>query len=472
MGASQRRLGVFFFAQPVILETLDLTLAGDTMARLVRFRVLDGIAVVTLEQPPVNALSARMRAGLWEVLTRIDGNADIKAAVLMASGKMFSAGADVREFSNAPTPPNLAQLCDRIEACTKPVVAAVHGQALGGGTEVVLAAHYRLATGDARIGLTEVALGLVPGAGGTQRLTRLIGAEHSLQMMISTSAIDASVAHRIGLLDGIVQGDLGSGAIAFAMDLVARGQGPRRTSDNRSRLMDGRAHQAEVTKARAALEKNPLHAPDRVVDCVEAAAILPFEAALHFEADAFERCVAHPQSVALRHVFMAERKADDALIARKGNGFVPVDPMGKAVEQRLRRAMVHAAEHLVDQGRSEAEVDGAMVAFGFRKGPFGGRDEGTPQEEIIRAVVAAMMVEGCVCVQQEAVQRPSDVDALAVHGIGFPRREGGPMRAAQTMGLLGLRKDMINWAQDSDIWAVPDVMNEAIKLAAGFDALS
>ena len=441
------------------------------MARLVRFRVIDGIAVVTLDAAPVNALSAPMRAGLWEVFSRIDGNPDIKAAVLMAAGRMFSAGADIREFSNPVSDPSLPQLCNHIEACSKPVVAAFHGLALGGGAELVLAAHYRLASSDARFGLPEVALGLVSGAGGTQRLPRLIGAERALQLMISTSSIEADVAHRIGLIDGVVQGDLGSGAVTFAQNLVEQNKGPRPTRDNRTHFQDARAHATAIAKARAGLDGNPLHAPDRVVDCVEVAALLPFDAGLAFEEDAFARCLEHPQSIALRHVFMAERKIDSALIEKVDNVFRPVVPMGKAVEARLRKAMRRAAENLVEKGANEPDIDGAMVAYGFRKGPFGGRTKADRNVEVERKLIAALLVEGAACVDEGAVQRPSDIDALAVHAISFPRRKGGPMRAAQSAGLIGLRKEMRVWEQDSEIWAVPDLLDEAIKDARGFDAV-
>ncbi|MCF2904275.1 enoyl-CoA hydratase-related protein [Octadecabacter sp. CECT 8868] len=442
------------------------------MAKLVRFRVLDGVAVVTLDAPPVNALSGAMRAGLWDVFNRINSNEDIKAGVLMASGRLFSAGADIREFGGSVREPSLRQLCDHIENCAKPVVAAIQGQALGGGAELVLAAHYRLATPDARIGLPEVALGLVPGAGGTQRLPRLIGPERALQMMISTNSIDAGSAQRVGLIDGIVQGDLGSGAIAFAQGLIENGKGPRPTRANRAHMRDGRAYQAAITKARTALASNPLHAPDRVVDCVEAAALLPFETAMTLESDAFERCLAHPQSLALRHVFMAERKVDDALIERDGAAFKPVVPMGKAVVLRLRKAMRTAAEALLEQGYSEADIDAAMVAYGFRKGPFGGRDASAQNDEIARRLVGALVVEGSHCVEEQAVQRPSDIDVLAVHGIGFPRRNGGPLRAAQTMGLIGVRSNLRDWAQDAEIWAPPELLDVVIKDAKGFDALA
>lgn len=440
------------------------------MARLVRFRVLDGIAVITLDAAPVNALSGPLRAGLWEVFSRVDSNPDIKAAVLMAAGRMFSAGADIREFAKPASEPSLVQLCNHIEACSKPVVAAYHGQALGGGAELLLAAHYRLASPEARFGLPEVALGLVPGAGGTQRLPRLIGAERALQLMITTSSIEAGIAQRIGLVDGIVQGDLGSGAIAFAKNLIDQGKGPRRTRDNRNYFKDGRAHAAAIAKARSSLDGNPLHAPERVLECVEVSALLPFDAGMAFEADAFARCLEHPQAIALRHVFMAERKIDSALIEKVDGAFRPVGPMGKSVVERLRKALRRAADHLAEDGVAEYEIDGAMVAYGFRKGPFNGRDKTGKNQTVERKLVAALMVEGAACVDEGAVQRPSDIDALAIHGIGFPRRKGGPMRAAQTAGLIGLRKDMRNWVQDSDIWTVPTLLDEAIKDARGFDA--
>jgi len=336
----------------------------------------------------------------------------------------------------------------------------------------MLAAHYRLASPDGRIGLPEVSLGLVPGAGGTQRLPRLIGAQRALQMIISTNAIDATAAHSAGLIDGVVQGDLASGAVTFARHLLERDQGPRRTCDQRKHFTDGRAHQDVIAKARDAFASNPLHAVERAVDCVEMAPLLPFETAMAFEADAFARCMEHSQSLALRHLFIAERKIDDALMERDGTAFRPVAPMGKAVVARLRGAMRKAAEFLVKQGATETEIDGAMVAYGFRKGPFGTKEAGQPNDAISYKLLAAMMVEGAACLAEQAVQRASDVDALAAHGLGFPRRKGGPMRASQSLGLIALRKDMREWAKEADIWAVPELLNEAIKDARGFDATS
>lgn len=442
------------------------------MARLVRFRVLDGIAVVTLDVPPVNALTAQLRAVLWDVFQRVGTNGDIKGAVLMGSGTMFSAGSDMSELGGAIEQPSLSQLCTLIEDTEKPVVAAAHGQALGGGAELFLAAHYRVAAPKTRIGLPEMILGLVPGAGGTQRLPRLVGPDLALQMMLSTNLVEPDVGRKIGLLDGVVEGDLASGAIAFVQAILAQGKGARPTRKNRTHFADGSAYRASISKARTSVAANPQHAPDRIIDCVEAAALLPFEAGLAFEEDAFARSVAHPQSVAFRHVFRAERRIDPALVERDGAKFNPVAPMGKAVLKRLKNTMTAAAQHIVDAGSTQADVDCAMVEYGFRRGPFGGNVGGAAAPHIARKIVAALMAEGCQCVAQGAVQRPADVDVLAVQGIGFPRRKGGPMRATQTEGLLALRKDMRVWSQESDLWTVPETLDDAIKLAAGFDAIS
>ncbi len=441
------------------------------MARLVRFRVLDGIAVITLDAPPLNALTTALRAGLWDVFQRIGANDDVEAVVLTASGAMFSAGGDISEFEGEVGQPSLGQLCDAIELCPKPVVAAAFGQALGGGAELLLAAHYRLVAPKTRIGLPEVVLGLVPSAGGTQRLPRLIGPDLALQMMLSSNSVEPDVGKKIGLIDGVVEGDLTSGAVTFARALVAQGKGPRPTRANRSQFTDGRAFAASIASARASLGRNPQHAPDRILDCVEAAALLPFEAGLEFEADAFARCLAHPQSQAFRHVFQAERRIDSALLEREGAKFVPVVPMGKVVVRRLKDRMVAAAEQIVAAGASQADVDAAMVEYGFRRGAFGTQPEPAANSAIQRKIIAALVAEGGLCVDQGAVQRPADVDVLAIHGIGFPRRKGGPMRAAQTEGLLSLRNDMRVWAEDSEVWAVPETLDAAVKVAAGFDAI-
>jgi len=442
------------------------------MTRYALFRVLDGIAVISLNAPPVNALCVQLRAALAEHFHRIDTEDQISAVVLRAEGALFSAGADIRELAAAWQDPGPRDLCDLIEGCSKPVVAALGGQALGGGAELLLAAHYRVADARARIGFAEVTLGVLPGAGGTQRLPRLVGPEAALKLMVSGQSVAAPDALRLGLLDGLVEGDLATGAVTFARRLVADGKGPRPTRARREGLADGRAYQAQVASARREIAASPLFAPHLIVDCVEAASLLPFDAGQAFEQDAFDRCRTHPQSIALRHVFLAERRVDSALLDREGGTFKPTEPEGRAVVLRLRKALRGAAQALVETlDMPEARIDGAMVAHGFHKGVFGRRDPGPDSPAVMRRLVAALISEGAGLLAEGHLKRPSDIDALAVHGLGYPRRQGGPCRVAQTMGLLALRNDMRTWSEDNLIWEPPEMLDEAVKLAAGFDAL-
>lgn len=439
------------------------------MSGMVQFLATDDLAVIRLVADPVNALSPTLRNDLLEAVGQFETNSALKAAIIIAAGQVFSRGLDIHEFGN-PAPPSVATLCARIENCEKPMVVAVQGEALGAGGEIVLAAHYRLAAPDARIGFGEVGLGLTQSGGATQRLPRLIGAENALKMLVSGKSVDGEMGQSMGMIDVVANGDLSEAARVFAKNLIAKGQGPRPTGRLRGKLQDGQSYQQAISLVRDGLAKNPLNAQHRIVDCIEAAALLPYEAGLAFEQDAFERCLAHPQSIALRHLFMAERRIDPALIERSGAAFQTVVPMGKSTVQRLETAYVAAADFLVSQGVSKEDIDKAMIAYGFRKGPFGVSDMSVKNNAISMRLIAALVVEGAACVDQGAVQRPSDIDALAVHGMGYPRRKGGPFRAVQSIGLLALRTHMRSWAEDSDIWTVPDLLDEAIKDARGFDA--
>jgi 3-hydroxyacyl-CoA dehydrogenase len=278
------------------------------MSETVQYRVEDRVAVLTVGNPPVNALSHAVRLGLVEAIARAARD-DVDAVVLMAAGRTFPAGADIAEFGKPPADPWLPEVLERIEACEKPVVAAIHGTALGGGFELALACHYRLAAEDARLGLPEVTLGLVPGAGGTQRLPRLAGAEVALDLMISGSSLTADEAAEAGLVDGVVEGDLESAAISFAQSLKDEGLGPRPSSAVTTGFADPGAYMDCVKEERRALANSPLEAPKRIVDCVEAALLMPFETGMAYERAAFDDLVASPQSAALRHLFFAERRA-------------------------------------------------------------------------------------------------------------------------------------------------------------------
>jgi 3-hydroxyacyl-CoA dehydrogenase len=227
--------------------------------------------------------------------------------LIVCEGRTFIAGADITEFGKPPKEPHLPDLCNSIEASSKLVVAAVHGTALGGGLEVALACHYRCAVQGARVGFPEVKLGLLPGAGGTQRLPRLIGAGAALDLMTSGNPVDAAQAANLGLIDHIVDGDLGDAALAWCGELAAKDVQRRRTSELAvESVPDGMLDAYRATLARRARGQI---APQKIVDCVEASLTLPFTEGLRIERENFIECLQSPQSAALRHMFFAEREA-------------------------------------------------------------------------------------------------------------------------------------------------------------------
>jgi 3-hydroxyacyl-CoA dehydrogenase len=264
------------------------------------------IAVVTVDNPPVNALKYEVRAGLAEALRQAGEAGPIKAVVIACAGRTFFAGADITEFGKPPQTPGLGEVIGAIEATTKPVIAALHGTALGGGFELALACHFRVASAGARVGLPEVKLGLLPGAGGTQRLPRLIGPEKALKVIVTGDPIAAPEALADGIIDEIVEGDLTAASIAFARRIVAEGRPLRLVRDRDEKLSaEGFADSAEALTRRL----RGRDAPAACVEAVRNAIILPFEEGLKRENELFRKLVAGDQSKAQRHVSFAEREA-------------------------------------------------------------------------------------------------------------------------------------------------------------------
>lgn len=278
------------------------------MTQAVRQERDGDIAVLVVDNPPVNALGLAVRQGLWDGIAAAEADPVVRAIVIRADGRTFPAGADISEFGKPPADPWLPQVCDRIESCTKPVVAAIHGTALGGGLEVALAAHWRIAHVSAKVGLPEVSLGILPGAGGTQRSPRLVGAAAALDLMISGKPVGAAQALAMGLLDEVTETDLPAAALALARRLVAEGAAPRPTRERRDGMRDPVAYEQAVATARAAHAADRLPGARRIVDCVEAALLLPFDQGQAFERAAFGELVASPESAGLRHAFFAERR--------------------------------------------------------------------------------------------------------------------------------------------------------------------
>jgi len=276
----------------------------------VRVVVEDGVAVIEIDNPPVNALSNSVRAPLLSAIISADESPAIKAIVLHGMGKNFVAGADMREFDLPPHRPFLNDVLLRIEACAKPVVAALHGVVLGGGFELALASHFRVATRDVELGLPEVKLGLLPGSGGTQRLPRLIGPVRALEMMLSGESIRSARAAELRILDHTFEGtDIRASAIRFARELVAKGISPRRLRDESvdATGADSAFFSEQLLKV-AKLNRGST-APECIVRCVEASVTQPFDSALALSRKLFMECRDSVEARALRHLFFAERAA-------------------------------------------------------------------------------------------------------------------------------------------------------------------
>ena len=270
----------------------------------VSWRQMGRVGVVEIDNPPVNAASQAVRQGLWDAICAVDSNPGISAIVITGAGRTFTAGGDISEFGHPPREPHLPDVVSRIEACVKPVVVAWHGTALGGGCEIGLAAHRRIIAKDGQVGLPEVKLGLLPGAGGTQRLPRLIGPVAALDLIATGRMIGADEALRLGLVDQIATHDLHAEAVALAQSL--RLVDIRRISAASVAEADTATWNTLVEKTRR--EARGRLAPLKAIQLVEQAGQLPFSEGQPLERQTFFDLMASPQSRALRHMFMAERE--------------------------------------------------------------------------------------------------------------------------------------------------------------------
>jgi 3-hydroxyacyl-CoA dehydrogenase len=316
------------------------------MTSPVSYELVDDIGVITVANPPVNALSHAVRQGIHDAIAAAQEDAS-KAVLIICDGRTFIAGADITEFGKPPREPHLPDLCNTIEASSKLVVAALHGTALGGGLEVALSCHYRCAVPGAKVGLPEVKLGLLPGAGGTQRLPRLVGASAALDLMTGGNPIDAGQAAELGLVDHVVDGDLRDAAFAWCRELVANDAEQRRTSE--LAVEDVPAGALEEYRRTLARRTRGQIAPQKIIDCVEAALSRPFPEGLQFEREKFIECMKSPQSAALRHMFFAEREAakvrglssDTALRDVNKVGVIGAGTMGSGIATNFASAGMH-----------------------------------------------------------------------------------------------------------------------------------
>ncbi len=327
---------------------------------VVTSRSLGAARIIEIDNPPVNATSHAVRAGIAAALTEAAADDATTAIILACKGRGFVAGADIREFGKPPQSPSLSDVCRQIEASAKPVIAAIHGAALGGGCEIAMSAHARIADAGAQLGLPEVKLGLLPGAGGTQLLPRLVGIERALDIITSGRMVSAAEALDIGLIDAVAEANL----IEAALEMAGRiaGQPPRRTSQRPAPSADADAVNARIAeierKARGQI------APLRAARSVQAAVRLGFAAGIAQEREAFVELMAGEQSAALRHVFFAEREAgrvpglEDVTPRPVGTvGVAGAGTMGSGIaaalaEAGLRTIVVEQSPEAAEKGRA------------------------------------------------------------------------------------------------------------------------
>ncbi|HEY3657302.1 MAG TPA: 3-hydroxyacyl-CoA dehydrogenase NAD-binding domain-containing protein [Steroidobacteraceae bacterium] len=276
-------------------------------SNIVTLTVADDVAVITVRNPPVNTITAAVREGLFTAIADIRSRPGVAAVVLVCEGSTFFSGADIGEFSGPPKEAEFRDLLRRLEQLPVPVVAGMHGVALGGGLEITLACHYRVAVPGTRFGLPEVTLGIIPGAGGTQRMPRLIGVEKTLDLIIGARPEDVSTGIAMGFIDAEVQGEVKAATIDFARKLVRDQAGPRRTSE---RSVDAATATPAIIDRLSAQAKK--HYPNRqaaltAIKAVSAAARLPFEEGLSYETELANGAKVSDESKALVHVFFAER---------------------------------------------------------------------------------------------------------------------------------------------------------------------
>jgi len=335
-----------------------------SMSDAVDFTKQGAIGIITVNSPPVNALSAAVRNGLGEAFDKGQADPEVKAMVLLGGGRTFIAGADIREFGQPPKGKPFHEVLLGMENSSKLIIAAIHGTALGGGLETALCCHYRFAVPSALVGLPEVKLGLLPGAGGTQRLPRLVGAAKALDLITSGDFVPAPQAKELGIIDEVGD-DLLAGAVAFAEKLVVDNAPLRKIRDipcaAETGLFDG-FRKANARKFRGFL------APWKCIDCVEAAATLPFDDGVVRERELFMECMTSPESAAQRHVFFAEREVakipdvpkDTPIKDIKKVAMIGAGTMGGGIAMNFVNAgipvmMLEVAQENLDKGMATIE---------------------------------------------------------------------------------------------------------------------
>ena len=395
------------------------------------------IGLICIDNPPVNALSFAVRRGLVSCITQADADSKIDAVVIWADGRTFPAGADITEFDRPPIEPALVDVCDHIEGCSKPVIAALHGTVLGGGFEVALGSHFRIAAPGTRFGFPEVLIGILPAAGGSQRMPRITGAGPALDLMIKGSPINLEKVVALGLVDRVSLGDLKEDALNYAAEILVDKIPIRRVSERSDGFADQAAYTAaiEATRSKMLAANSPLFAPMRILECIEAAAEMPYPEGRILEYEKIRACVEHPQHAALVHAFFAERKSvkfPEAGRAKPRNlakiGVIGGGTMGAGITvaaldaglevimvERDAQSIARGKENVakvyqrhVDKGRITAEKMDAVMA---RYTPATGYELLGDVDLVIEAVFEEMSVKKTVFTALDKVLKPGAVMA-------------------------------------------------------------
>ena len=455
-----------------------------------RFEARGDIGIIFINNPPVNAISVGVREALIEGSKKLAQDPALKAGVLVCEGRTFMAGADITEFGKPPLSPSLPDAIDAVERSEKPIVAAIHGTAFGGGLETALACHYRVAVKGAQVGLPEVKLGILPGAGGTQRLPRLIGVQAALDTIVSGDPIPAEAAAKLGIIDKVVDGDLLEGAIAYAREIA--GKGLRKVRDQKIDTSSLGADFFAEARKRIAKEKRNLFAPQRIVDAVEAATKLSFDDGIKRERELFLECSKNSQAKALQHVFFAERRAANIPNLPKGTktreiksvGVIGAGTMGGGIAMNFANVgipvtVLEVAKEGLDRGigvvrknyentAKKGKLTAAQVEerMGLIK-PTLSYDDLKDVDLVIEAVFETMAIKKDVFTKLDAVCKPgailsSNTSYLSVDEIGSHTKRPGDVVGMHFFSPANVMKLCEVVRGDN---TAPDVLATALEVA-------
>ena len=467
-------------------------MSSENAASVVQTRLDGEVLVVSIHNPPVNALGQAVRAGLQAAMLQAAADAAVKAVLIVGEGKAFIAGADIREFGKPAVPPSLPEVCNAMEASNKLVVAAIHGAALGGGLEVALSAHYRLALPKALLGLPEVNLGLLPGAGGTQRAPRVMGVKAATELMLSGKHLSAKAAAAAGLVDKLVEGDDATAAgLAYTRELLAAGAPVRRTRDIEIADKVAALADLEALAIDTAKKARGLFSPMKIIECAKAAVELPFDQGLAKERELFVQCLESPQRQGLVHAFFAERETAKipeakagvprhfAKLAIIGGGTMGAGITVSALDAGLTVTMIERDAESIARGQANVEkVYNGLIAKGrmteegkaaimARYTPSTSYDDIADVDLVIEAVFEDLEVKKAVFKELDRVCKPGAVLATNTSYLDIDAIADATKRPQDVIGLHFFSPANIMKLLEIVVPAkvAPDVVTTAFELA-------